>query len=71
MSVNTKNKLETIRRERVRQLFTERHPQPTGNDVLIFYGWLHENFPDLLPKKRGDSAHQHLKVDLHGLYEDK
>ena len=37
--------------------------QADGNDVLIFYEWLHGHHPELLPKtKRGD-PYQYLKVD--------
>lgn len=34
-----------------------------------FYGWLERNYPELLPREKGD-PYQLLKVDLKGLYTD-
>lgn len=66
------NDPEAVRRARLRSLFAVRHPgEADGNDVLIFYGWLHGHYPDLLPKvKEGDDPYQQLKVDLNGFYRD-
>jgi hypothetical protein len=64
------NDPEEVRCNRVRQLFLARSAPRIANQVLIFYGWLEQNHPELLPKKQGD-PYQHLKVNLHGLYEDK
>jgi hypothetical protein len=65
-----KQKMEAVRRARVRQLFGTRHPyKPTVNDVLAFYGWLKDRFPQLLPKEIFGDLYQHLKLDLGGLFE--
>jgi hypothetical protein len=62
---------EAIRVARVRQLFQTRHPgQSTGTDVLIFFGWLQNHNPDLLPKGKQGDPYQHLKMDLAGLHND-
>ena len=57
------------RREEVRRLFVERLPPGgrTRNNLLKFYGWLERNYPELLPREKGD-PYQHLKLDLEGLY---
>lgn len=58
------------RRNLVRQLFVDQHPEPrTGNDVFTFYGWLYQNRRELLPPTKGASdPYQHLKSDLNGLW---
>jgi len=59
------------RKREVRRLFVERIP-PGGrirNNLLKFYGWLERNYPELLPRKKGD-PYQHLKTDLQGLWSD-
>ena len=62
---------DAIRSANVRRLFVERFPseERTGNGVFKFYGWLKQNYPELLPREKGD-PYQHLKVDLNGLYKD-
>ncbi len=58
---------EAVRRARARQLWAARSPKErTATGVLIFYGWLEEHYPELLPPGKGD-PYQHLKVDLSGL----
>ncbi|HEX8881568.1 MAG TPA: hypothetical protein VF749_16120 [Candidatus Acidoferrum sp.] len=59
------------RRKEVRRLFVERLPPGgrIGNNLLKFYGWLERNYPELLPREKGD-PYQHLKSDLKGLYTD-
>ncbi len=53
-----------MRQARVRQLWQARSSKErTATGVLIFYGWLDEHFPELLPQGKGD-PYQHLKVDL-------
>jgi len=60
---------ETLRLERVRQLFVTRHPrQRTGNNVLRFFLWLRQNRPELLSDENHSASYQLLKVDLLGLY---
>ena len=55
-----------------RTLFQEQHKSPrTGHDVLVFYGWLEQNRPDLVPRpKSGSGPYQALKSDLSGLWSD-
>ena len=55
----------------MRRLFVERLPPGgrIGNNLLKFYGCLERHYPELLPREEGD-PHQHLKVDLKGLYTD-
>jgi hypothetical protein len=66
MAVSRKDS-EAVRVARVRQLWQAREPkQRTATDVLIFYGWLEQHYPDLLKRGKGD-PYQHLKVDLSGL----
>jgi hypothetical protein len=66
---------EALRVARVRQLFQIRHPgkptgKPKGTEVLIFFAWLQQYNPNLLPKEKQGDPYQHLKVDLVGLCED-
>jgi hypothetical protein len=66
--MNIMEEAEAVRRERVRQLFQARPAaEHTETTVLLFYGWLQQHHPELLPKRRGD-VYKHLKVDLSGLY---
>lgn len=59
------------KRAKLRELWLDRQPENkrSGNDVLIFYGWLEKNWPELLTKGEGD-PYQHLKADLAGLWKD-
>jgi hypothetical protein len=61
---------ETLRRNRVRQLFQHLAPdQRTEGEILAFYGWLKQHHPELLPVPScGRDPYQHLKVGLTGLY---
>ena len=62
-------KKEALRRSRVRQLFQDLpDDQRTEGGILVFYGWLHKNHPELLPALHERDAYQQLKVDLSGLY---
>ena len=65
------NGADGARRAEVRRLFVERLPPGgrIGNNLLKFYGWLERNYPELLPRGKGD-PYQLLKVDLKGLYTD-
>jgi len=53
--------------ERVRELTKLWLQRPvnerTSNDVLVFYGWLETNRPDLLKRSTGD-PYQHLQAEL-------
>jgi hypothetical protein len=41
-------------RRRILELWLERNKnRRTGDDVLVFYGWLSEHEPDLLPEGSG------------------
>jgi len=54
------------RRSRLLSLRLQRPPDKrTENDVLIFYGELEQNRPELLVRGRGD-PYQYLKADLRG-----
>jgi hypothetical protein len=60
--------VEAVRRTRVRQLFEARpSSEHTETGVLLFYEWLQEHHPKLVPTEQGD-AYQRLKMDLEGLY---
>jgi hypothetical protein len=64
-----KNDSEALRVARVRQLFGVRSPKErTENGVLLFFGWLQQHHPELLPKGKQGDPYQHLKSDLKGLY---
>jgi hypothetical protein len=58
------------KRAKLRELWLDRQPENkrSGNDVLIFYGWLEKNWPELLTK--GDDPYEQLKSDLSGLWKD-
>ena len=59
---------EAMRRTRVRQLFEARPSEEhTETGVLLFYRWLQQHHPELLPSGPAD-PYQQLKVDLRGLY---
>ena len=69
MSLAPKNCSETLRRERLRQLFQARLSEElTETGVLLFYRWLKKYHPELLPPEKHDDPYQHLRVDLAGLY---
>lgn len=65
------NSANVARRAEVRRLFVERIPSGgrIGSNLLKFYGWVERNYPELLPREKGD-PYQQLKVDLKGLYKD-
>lgn len=67
----TKPDAEAVRVARVRQLFlalpTEEHSE-TG--VLLFFHWLEQHHPELLPKTKPGDPYRHLKADLQGLYRE-
>lgn len=61
---------EAVRVAQVRQLFgTGSYPRD-GTGVLIFFGWLEKNRPELLPKDKLGDPFEHLKVDLADLFKD-
>jgi hypothetical protein len=60
---------EASRRARLRQLFAVHASGPRSEShVLLFYRWLRQLHPELLPTEPGD-VYEHLKADLEGLYE--
>ena len=59
---------EAVRVAQVRQLFTAGSYPRSGTGVLIFFAWLEQNRPELLPKDKPGDPYQHLKVDLDGLF---
>ena len=62
---------EAPRRTRVRQLFTARHPEEaTEDEVFLFFRWLQQRHPEMLPKRNHGDSYQDLRADLDGLYED-
>ena len=65
-----KNEPEDVRLAQVRQLFRAGSYPHSGTGVLIFFGWLEKNRPELLPKDKLGDPYQHLKVDLAGLFTD-
>jgi hypothetical protein len=68
--MNTKKDAEALRRARVRQLYEARPAEDrTENGVLLFFAWLQEHYPELLPQGKQGDPYQHLKVDLCGLYQ--
>lgn len=61
---------EKDKREKLRELWLDRpEDKRTANDVLIFYGWLERNWPELLTRDHED-PYQQLKSDLAGLWSD-
>lgn len=65
-----KNDPEAVRKAQVRQLFRAGSYELTGNGVLVFFGWLHENRPKLLPSVKHGDPYQSLKAELSGLWSD-
>ena len=59
------------KRAKLRELWLDRHPEGkrTSNDMLVFYGWLERNWPELLNRGQ-DDAYQQLKAALGGLWSD-
>jgi hypothetical protein len=56
---------EAVRRARVRQLFTARHPKEvTEDDVFLFFRWLQQHHPEMLPKGNHGDPYQDLRADL-------
>ena len=54
-----------VRRARVRQLFTARHPkEATEDDVFLFFKWLQQHYPEMLPKGKHGDPYQDLRSDL-------
>jgi hypothetical protein len=65
------NDPEAVRRARVRQLFTTRHSkEATEDDVFLFFKWLQQHYPEMLPKGEHDDPYRDLSADLDGLYQD-
>lgn len=62
---------EIDRLSRVRQMWQERYPaeKRTEASVLSFSLWLDRHRPELL-NYEGVDAHQRLKIDLSGLWND-
>jgi len=63
---------EEVRVAQVRQLFVAHHPDSTkrtATSVLIFYGWLEQHRPELLPEGKHADPFQHVRSDLGGLFE--
>jgi len=59
---------EALRRAIVRQLYEARPSREhTEAGIFLFHRWLANRYPELLPRRKGDS-YEHLKVDLKGLY---
>jgi hypothetical protein len=48
-----KNDPEAVRVAQVRQLFAAGSYPPTGTGVPLFFGWLEQNRPELLPSTLG------------------
>jgi hypothetical protein len=70
----TRKDSEAVRVAQVRRLWQALYPprERIFTKVLIFYGWLQEHRPELLPRPRGKGdPYQHLKADLKGLIRDK
>src|SRR5215831_444377 len=63
---------EDVRVAQVRQLFVAHHSDPakrTATSALIFYGWLEQHRPELLPQGNHGDPFQHVRLDLSGLFE--
>jgi hypothetical protein len=59
---------EVMRVLRVRQLFEARSAEErTEIAAQVFYAWLENHYPHLLPSGPGDSYEQ-FKIDLSGLF---
>jgi hypothetical protein len=59
------------RRNEVRRIFQTIYPNGTAAEVLLFYAWLEENGPDLLPPVDQGDQFQRLKADLEGLWSNR
>ena len=72
-----KNPSEMMRRSQVRRMWekwVETHGKGlrTGNEVVMFNGYMAENYDILLPEQRlGAEPAQLLKSDLDGLWSDQ
>ena len=56
---------EAARRARVRQLFTVRHPkEATEDDVFLFFKWLQQHHPKMLPKGKYGDPYLDLRAEL-------
>jgi hypothetical protein len=56
---------EAVRRFRIRQLFTARHPEnAVEEDVFLFFRWLQQHHPEMLPKGKHGDPYQALRADL-------
>ena len=65
------NDPEAVRRARLRQLFTARLPaKTTGDDVFLFFKWLQQHHPEMLPKGKHGDPYLDLRAYLDGLYQD-
>ena len=67
----TKTDPEPVRMARVRQLFLAlpmEERSETG--VLLFFRWLEQHHPELIPKDKPGDPFRHLKADLQGLYQE-
>jgi hypothetical protein len=54
-----------VRRARVRQLFTARHPEEaTEDDVFLFFKWLQRHHPEMLPKGKYGDPYLDLRAEL-------
>jgi hypothetical protein len=49
----------------VRQLFTARHPkEATEDDVFLFFKWLQQQHPEMLPKGKYGDPYLDLRAEL-------
>jgi hypothetical protein len=56
---------EAVRRARIDQLFTARHPGGATEDhVSLFFRWLQQHHPEMLPKGNHADPYQELRADL-------
>jgi hypothetical protein len=59
---------DALRRTVVRQMYEARPARErTEAGMFLFYRWLANRYPELLPEGNGDRF-EHLKEDLKGLY---
>jgi hypothetical protein len=55
----------------VRQLFTARQPkEATEHDVFLFFKWLQQHHPEILPKAKHGDPYQELRADSDGLFQE-
>ena len=52
----------------VRRIFQKLYPNATSNEVAVFYHWLEDNGPTLLPTGRNGDSFLQLKLELQGLW---